>query len=95
MMGILVAVFAAVFVGVVVTQVAMTFPKVHPVVRPTLLTVWPTSELARSLLTVKGWKIRLVPPGSSAPIARTPPVTRGIRSPLGKLATALMACTWP
>src|SRR6185436_13967808 len=48
-----------------------------------------------SLLTVNGWKIRLVPPGSSAPMARTPPVTRGIRSPLGKLATALIACTWP
>src|SRR5262245_6681397 len=36
----------------VVTHVPTTLPKVHPVLRPILFTVWPTRELARSLLMV-------------------------------------------
>src|SRR4026209_2432569 len=44
----------------VVTQAAGTLPKVHPVVRPILLTVWPTRELARSLLIVNDGLVVLI-----------------------------------
>ena len=51
----------------VVTQVASTLPKVHPVVRPILFTVCPTSEFARSLLTVNdGFVVLIVSEPESA-----------------------------
>ena len=50
---------------------------------------------ARLLLEVSGWKKRAVWPKLSVPTARTPPVTRGTKSPEGNVATMFVALPYP